>query len=111
MFHVFYQVVGEEDYAFEIEIFESGEYVVNSGTYTSEPPRRGRMTKDQQARLLDAVEELGLPREHAQPEGSTAFMATLTVGREGESATYRFWEGALEEDASLNQLVRLMELL
>jgi hypothetical protein len=35
-----YQVVGEEDYTFVVEIGSTGEYVVQSGTYTSQPPRR-----------------------------------------------------------------------
>jgi len=35
----------------------------------------------------------------------------LTIGEEDEAVTYSFWEGALEEDARLNDLVRLLEKL
>jgi hypothetical protein len=111
MFPIRYQVVGEEDYMLEISIFDNGEFVINSGTYTSERPRKGRMSGEQESQMKAAVEALGLPREHPLPEGSAAFMATLTIGREGEEASYRFWEGALEEDEELKRLVRLMELL
>lgn len=106
-----YQVVGEEDYAFHIRVDGNGEYLVDSGTYTSQEPRKGRLTGDMKDKLLAAVKALGLPRDHPLPEGSTAFMAQLTVGEEGEAATYSFWEGALEQDAPLNDLVRLLELL
>jgi hypothetical protein len=40
-----------------------------------------------------------------------AFEARLTVGEDDEAVTYPFWEGALEEDASLKNLVRLLEML
>jgi hypothetical protein len=106
-----YQVVGEEDYAFHIRIDRNGEYLVDSGTYTSQEPRKGRLAGDMQDRLLAAVKDLGLPRDHPLPEGSTAFMAQLTVGEEGEAATYSFWEGAIEQDAPLKTLVRLLDLL
>ena len=106
-----YEVVGEEDYAFVIEIHESGEYFVSSGTYTSDPPRTGRLTTEQEQQLLAAIEELGVPREHPMPEGATAFQAHLTVGAEGRQSTYAFWEGALEEDEDLKRLVRLLELV
>jgi len=111
MFPIRYQVVGEEDYALVVEISESGEFSISSGTYTTDKPRKGRVTEEQETEIRRAVDALGLPREHPMPEGSTAFMATLTLGPEGEAATYRFWEGALEEDAELKTLVRLLELL
>ena len=41
MIPIKFQVVGEEDYAFSIDIRRTGEYMVSSGTYTTEPPRRG----------------------------------------------------------------------
>jgi hypothetical protein len=106
-----YQVVGEEDYAFEVKISSNGEYEVNSGTYTSQPPRTGMLTEEQEVELLAAIKALGIPREHPMPQGGEAFKAHLTVGEEGESVTYPFWEGALEEDARLKDLVRLLEML
>jgi len=106
-----YQVVGEEDYAFEVEIRSTGEYIVNSGTYTSHPPRKGHLTREQEKQLLAAIQVLGIPIEHPMPEGGKAFEAQLTIGEEGKAVTYPFWEGALEEDASLMKLVRLLEML
>lgn len=106
-----YQVVGEEDYAFGISIDADGGYVIDSGTYTSEPPRRGTLTGQQQQELLEAIQALGLPSAHPMPQGGNAFMAHLTLGAEGESVTYPFWEGALEEDEALNRVVRLLELI
>lgn len=106
-----YQVVGEEDYALRISVQSSGEYVVESGTYTSQPPRKGRLTDEQEQQLIAAIKQLGIPREHAMPEGANAFEARLTVGDEGERANYVFWEGALEEDRDLNGLIRLLERL
>ena len=106
-----YQVVGEEDYALKITIESSGDFVVDSGTYTSQPPVKGRLRKDQEAQLIQAVEKLGLPREHPMPEGATAFEAQLTIGEPGKEITYVFWEGALEEDDDLNDLIRMLEKL
>lgn len=106
-----YQVVGEEDYALRISVGGNGEYVVESGTYTSHPPRKGELTGEQELELINAIQALGLPREHPMPEGAAAFEAQLTVGAEGEEANYVFWEGALEEDEKLNTLIRLLERL
>ena len=106
-----YEVVGEEDYALKISIAGAGDYVVDSGTYTSQEPRKGELTPTQETELIDAVKALGLPRAHPMPEGATAFEAHLTIGRPGEEVEYAFWEGALEEDADLNKLIRLLEKL
>ena len=106
-----YQVAGEEDYAFEVKISSSGEYEVNSGTYTTQPPRKGTLTEEQEVDLLAAIKSLGIPNEHPIPQGGNAFEAHLTIGEEDEAVTYSFWEGALEEDAKLNYLVRLLEKL
>lgn len=106
-----YQVVGEEDYAFEVKIGSNGEYEVNSGTYTTQPPRKGTLTKEQEVGLLAAIKALGIPQEHPIPPGGNAFEAHLTIGEGNEAVTYSFWEGALEEDPKLNDLVRLLEML
>ena len=106
-----YQVVGEEDYAFVVEIGSTGECVVQSGTYTSQPPRSGQLTSLQEDELLEAIQALGIPSEHPMPEGAVAFEARLIIGEEAKAVTCRFWEGALEEDAKLNKLVRLLEVL
>ena len=111
MIPIKYQVVGEEDYAFEIEIRNTGEYTVNSGTYTSHPPRKGRLTSEQEKQLLAAIQALGIPNEHPMPEDGKAFEAQMIIGEGGKAVTYPFWEGALEEDAKLKNLVRLLELL
>ena len=106
-----FQVVGEEDYAFEVEINEKGEFEVNSGTYTSQPPRTGMLTKAQESEILAAIKALGIPDEHPMPKDSEAFEAHLTVGDGDKAVTYPFWEGALEEDVKLKHLVRLLEML
>lgn len=106
-----FQVVGEEDYAFVVEISESGEYLISSGTYTSERPRKGRLSREQENELLAAIEALGTPREHPMPEGGEAFEARLTIGEKAAAVTYPFWEGALAGDAKLKNLVRLLETL
>lgn len=104
-----YQVVGEEDYALKIRIDGDGHFVVDSGTYTTQPPRKGTLDATQQQQLLDALHALGTPRSHPVPEGGHAFEAQLTVGESGQADDYFFWEGALEEDPPLNRLVRLIE--
>ena len=106
-----YQVVGEEDYAFEVNISSTGEYEVNSGTYTTAPPRKGTLSVQQEADLLAAIKALGIPDEHPVPPGGNAFEARLTIGEADDSVTYAFWEGALEDDPRLNALVRLLEML
>jgi hypothetical protein len=106
-----YEVVGEEDYAFVVKISSAGEYEVNSGTYTTQPPRKGTLTEEQEVNLLAAIKALGIPKEHPIPQGGNAFEAHLTIGEENEAVTYSFWEGALEEDLKLNYLVRLLEKL
>ncbi len=107
-----YQVVGEEDYAFVISIDRDGDYRISSGTYTSEPPRSGRLTPDQENDLIEAIHALGIPAEHPMPEGAAdAFQARLVIGEGDDAIVYPFWEGALEEDPRLQNLVRLLELL
>jgi hypothetical protein len=104
-----FRVVGEEDYALDIEIDGDGSYVVNSGTYTTDKPRSGKLTAEREQELLEAIESLGIPREHPMPEGAEAFQAHLIIGPEGEEVHYPFWEGALEEDEPLRRVVRLIE--
>ncbi len=107
-----YQVVGEEDYAFVITINSSGEYTISSGTYTSEPPRSGKLSREQEQALLDSIHALGIPDQHPMPEGAAdAFEAKLILGEGSDAVTYPFWEGALEQDSKLQNLVRLLELL
>ena len=111
MVPITYQVVGEEDYAYRIAVDERGDYVVESESYTSQEPRKGSLSEEQAEALVAAIEALGLPREHPLPEGATAFEAQLTVGGPGHEANYVFWEGALEQDAPLNALIRQLERL
>ena len=106
-----FQVVGEEDYAFSVEIDSTGEYMINSGTYTTQPPRSGELTQHQEEALLSAIKALGIPNEHPMPVGGDAFKAQLIIGEADDEVTYPFWEGALEEDEKLTGLVRLLEKL
>jgi hypothetical protein len=107
-----YQVVGEEDYAFVITINSEGEYSISGGTYTSDPPRSGKLSREQESSLVSAIHALGIPDEHPMPEGAAdAFEARLIIGEGSDAIVYPFWEGALEEDSKLQKLVRLLELL
>ena len=106
-----YRVVGQDDYMCEVRVRPSGRYRIDSGTYTTHPPREGVLTDIQAAELTGALDHLGPPREHPAPEGAPGFVAELTVG-EGEGAgQYRFWEGALGDDPELKSLVRFLETL
>jgi hypothetical protein len=112
MLPIKYQVVGEEDYAFVINIDHQGDYSVSSGTYTSERPRHGRLSPEQETQLIDAIHDLGTPQEHAMPDDAAdAFRARLTIGEDSSEVVYPFWEGALEEDSKLLKLIRLLEML
>ena len=112
MLPIKYQVVGEEDYAFIITINQQGKFSVSSGTYTSDRPRSGKLTAEQEAKIIDAIHNLGIPEEHAMPEGAAdAFKAKLTLGEENNVMVYPFWEGALEDDSKLLKLIRLLEML
>jgi hypothetical protein len=106
-----YQVVGEEEYALKIIIEQDGSFVIHSGTYATQPPRKGSLNAEQRASLLEAVQALGTPRAHPMPTQGHAFEAQLTVGAPGQESTYVFWEGALEEDPDLNDLIRQLERL
>lgn len=108
MHSIRYQVVGEEDYAIEVKISSTGEYEVNSGTYTTQPPRKGKLTEEQEAELVAAIKALGIPNAHPVPPGGNAFEAHLTIGEEEEAVNYSFWEGALEEDPKLKGLIQLL---
>ena len=112
MLPIKYQVVGEEDYAFLITINQNGEYSISSGTYTSDRPRSGKLTPYQDAQITIAIHNLGTPKEHAMPEDAAdAFKAQLSIGEGGNILVYQFWEGALEEDSTLLELVRLLETI
>ena len=112
MLPIKYQVVGEEDYAFLITINQQGEFSVSSGTYTSDRPRSGKLSPEQEAQIVDAIHNLGIPEEHAMPEGAAdAFKARLTIGSDKDLVVYPFWEGALEDDSKLLKLIRLLEML
>lgn len=106
-----YQVVGEEEYAFHLEIDEQGGFVVDTGTYTTQKPRSGSLTAQQKSDLMGAIKTLGIPMEHPMPSGGDAFESKLIIGKGEERVVYAFWEGALEEDPKLRNLVRLLEVL
>jgi hypothetical protein len=106
-----YQVVGEEEYAFRLEIDEQGAFVVDTGTYTTQKPRSGILTAQQKSDLMTAINQLGVPTEHPMPKGVEAFESKLVIGEGSEAVAYPFWGGALEEDQKLRNLVRLLEVL
>ena len=106
MVPITYEVVGEEDYALKISVAGNGEFVVESGTYTSHEPRKGKLTEVQESQLLDAIKALGLPREHPMPEGATAFEARLTVGAPGSAPASSSRRAASSSAASSSGLSR-----
>lgn len=106
-----YRVVGEDDYMLEIAVTAHGDFEINSGDHTSHEPRRGTLTAPQRANLASLLGQLGGAREHPAPAGASGFMATLTLGGEGQAQVFRFWEGALVEDPSLEAVVRALEVL
>lgn len=106
-----YQVVGEEEYAFRLEIDSDGRFSVDTGTYTTQKPRSGNLTPQQTSELMNAVQNLGVPRAHPMPPGGKAFESKLVIGEGSNAVAYPFWEGALEEDSKLRNLVRLLEVL
>jgi hypothetical protein len=106
-----YQVVGEEEYTFRVEIDNQGDYVVDTGTYTTQKPRSGSLTTQQKSDLLAAIKNLGIPVEHPMPAGSEAFQSKLVIGGGNDALVYPFWEGALEADPKLRHLIRMLEVL
>jgi hypothetical protein len=106
-----YQVVGEEDYAFSLEIDATGGFSVETGTYATQKPRSGSLTAQQRSDLMAAIKYLGIPEEHPMPSEVEAFESKLMIGEGTEAVVYTFWEGALEEDPKLRNLVRLLEVL
>jgi hypothetical protein len=111
MIPIHYQVTGEEEYSFRIEIDGDGNYTVHTGTYTTQKPRSGKLTAEQEAALEQAVSTLNSFNEHPKPGGGQAFQAKLVVGEGERRIVYRFWEGALEEDEKLASLVRQLEVI
>ena len=106
-----YRVVGQDDYMLIIDVDPDGHFNIDFGDYTSRKPARGTIDASQRERLIAALDAIGDSREHPAPEGTTGFMAELTVGDGPASRHYRFWEGALEEETDLKALVRELEVL
>ncbi|MEW8508026.1 MAG: hypothetical protein AB2598_15115 [Candidatus Thiodiazotropha sp.] len=111
MIPINYQVTGEEEYSFHIEIDSIGNYTVHTGTYTTQKPRAGKLSTEQEAELQEAAASLGDITDHPQPGGGQAFQAKLVVGEGEKQVVYTFWEGALEEDEGLAALVRRLEVI
>jgi hypothetical protein len=111
VFPLHYQVVGQDDYMLEIRVSVDGEYLVNSGDYTSHTPRRGTLDKHQRARLTAALEGLVDARDYPAPEGAIGFVAELALGEGPQTRRLRFWEGALDEAPALSAAVRAIETL
>lgn len=106
-----YRVVGQDDYMLNIDLTEGGHFVIDAGDYTSHKPAEGTLTRRQAEELAALIEQLGPPREHPAPAGATGFIAELTVGDGPTVRHYRFWEGALDEEPDIRNLVRALEVL
>jgi hypothetical protein len=111
MIPINYQVTGEEEYSFHIEIDGDGNYTVHTGTYATQKPRSGKLTAHQISELENAVASFDAVTEHPKPLEGQAFEATLVVGEGEQRILYRFWEGVLEEDEKLALLVRQLEVI
>ncbi len=106
-----YRVVGQDDYMLIIEVDPDGNFTIDYGDYTSRKPVRGTIDVHQRERLTAALDAIGESREHQAPEGTTGFMAELTVGDGPTVRHFRFWEGALDDEPDLKGLVRELEVL
>lgn len=106
-----YRVVGQDDYVLCIDVDAAGGYRVDCGDHTSHKPRRGKLSADRLRRLEALADAAGEAREHPAPEGATGFMVTLRVGEGEVTRVFRFWEGELDQDPPLRDLVRELELL
>ena len=106
-----FRVVGEDDYMLEISVDTAGAFRVNSGDHTSHEPRAGVLTPAQMSELMDLLTDLGEPRDLPAPPGANGFMATLALGDPSHARSWRFWEGALEEDGDLARVVRALEVI
>ncbi|KAA6187938.1 hypothetical protein F2Q65_00025 [Thiohalocapsa marina] len=106
-----YRVVGQDDYMLIIQVEPDGVFTIDQGDYTSHKPSRGQVDKEHQQRLRRALDALGEARDHPAPDGASGFIAELTIGDGADARRYRFWEGALAQQADLNALVRELEVL
>jgi hypothetical protein len=106
-----YQVVGQDDYMLIIRIEPDGQFVVDSGDYTSRRPRRGRLDARRQAAIEALVDQLGPVTDQTAPEETSGFVAELTIGTDGGERRYRFWEGAIASRPDIEALVRALELI
>lgn len=111
MIPINYQVTGEEEYSFRIEIDGNGNYTVHTGTYATQKPRIGKLSTQQELELQRAIESLSLQSEHPIPGYGQSFQAKLVVGEGDQQIVYTFWEGALEEDEKLAALIRQLEVI
>jgi hypothetical protein len=108
---VHYQVVGQDDYMLIIRLEPDGRFVVDSGDYTSHKPRRGQLDPRRQAAIADLVDQLGPVIDDTAPDGTSGFIAELTIDRGADERRYRFWEGALAARPDIEAVVRALELI
>jgi len=106
-----YRVVGQDDYVLSIDVNAAGRYRVDTGDHTSHKPRSGTLGPARLQRLEALAGAVGAGREHPAPEGATGFIVTLKVGGGEAERVFRFWEGGLDEDPPLRDLVRELQLL
>lgn len=106
-----YHVVGQDDYMLHIDVTADGGFVIDAGDYTSHKPTTGTLSQAQAQELAALAARLGPPREHPAPAGATGFVAELIVGDGPTVHHYRFWEGALDEEPDIRDLVRALEVL
>ena len=54
---------------------------------------------------------MGSPRDHPAPDGAVGFMAELTLGESAKAQVFRFWEGAMEDEPTLEAVVSELEMI
>ncbi|WP_295542243.1 hypothetical protein [uncultured Thiohalocapsa sp.] len=106
-----YHVVGQDDYMLNIEVTEDGRFTIDAGDYTSHKPTAGTLERAQAEALAALSAQLGPPRAHPAPAGASGFVAELTIGDGPTVHHYRFWEGALDAEPDIRNLVRALEVL
>jgi hypothetical protein len=108
---IHYQVVGQDDYMLIIHVEPDGQFVVDSGDYTSHKPRRGCLDARARTAIGRLVDQLGPVTDQNAPDGARGFVAELTIDNGTSERRYRFWEGALGARPDIEALVRALELI
>lgn len=84
--------------------------IIEPGPFSLEP-RHGTLDGRRREHLLALLGALGSPRDHPAPDGAVGFMAELTLGESAKAQVFRFWEGAMEDEPTLEAVVSELEMI